>query len=588
MATTMLHWFVDCLISILALAGYVTYYNQLLHDALHQRRLRIDVMIVGVALGLQLAQVIDPLRFKVYANLQLLVLAFPLLGTDMNRRHLVVRFIALAGFTALNHPGLAWWQYGVAFLGQGLIVAIMVRWHRQLREHFGANSAVMLLLVAGYWLPRTDLTIAARLGLIATYLVISGANFWYWLALRRADRRYSQLAHRVNFDPLTNAASYALFRRDAQRAFARARTHKTALILMMLDIDYFKRINDHYGHPVGDAVLVACLQRLEQVLKTFDARIYRTGGEEFTVILPGVTLADAEVLAISCRKAMRAAPLAVGDLQIDVTLSIGLDAMTAADASIDELYARVDADLYRSKARGRDTITVDQNTLWRHDRLTVSHFFAEFTQPVVIAATKEPLAIRVAARYWSEKPKDWIVADATNMALVETLRFLTAVVPVLKPTAVEMELAPSVFADPTTLPRLRQWQAEHLEVKRLRLVLQGTPAPGMVAALAPHYQQAHCALLLHPLTAQEPWQACLPFVDALVVDLQADRKQVAQRAAAAQVASVPLYIRQVRDAAAFAQAKAYGAVVASGDFFGAPVLPQVAARTNHDQLVATE
>ncbi|WP_461214557.1 GGDEF domain-containing protein [Lacticaseibacillus sp. GG6-2] len=584
MATILLQWGVDCLISILALAGYVTYYNQLLSDTA-QHPLRIDVMIIAVACGLQLAQWIDPVRFKLYANLQLLVLAFPLLGTDVNRHHLVVRFIGLAVFTALNHPGLGWPQYVAAFVGQAVVVAIMVRWHDLLREHFIANSAIMLILVAGYWLPRADINLISRIGLIVTYLVISGANFWYWLALRHADRRYSQLAHRVDFDPLTDAASYALFRRDAQKAFVHARKQHASLVIMMLDIDYFKRVNDHYGHPVGDAVLVAGLQRLEQVLKSFGARIYRTGGEEFTVILADATLAGAESLAIRCRQAIREAPLVVDDLQIDVTISIGVDALNATDTGIDELYARVDADLYRSKARGRDTITVNQKTLWRHDRLTISHFFAEYTQPIIALADRKPLAFGIDARYWKEKAKDWVQADRNSMSLHETLRFLADVVPLLKATAVQLVLTPEAFVAPATLPRLKSWQADHAQVQTIRVVVAGTPPLAVLAELAPHYRQAGCELLYYPQTSQDSWQAYLPFVDALVIALGDDREHVEAKANAAKIAGLAIYAQQVDNETELARAQAIGATSASGEFFGAPVLPQVAARTNRDQVI---
>lgn len=580
MVTILLQWLVDCVLSVLALAGYVTYYNQLLNGDAKTRRVRIDVMILAVAAGLQVAQWIDPTRFKVYGNLQLLVLAFPLLGTDMDRRHLLVRFCGLAGFTALNHWGMPWWGYVVGVGGQVVIVLLMQRWYAYLREHFLANTAVMALLVAGYWLPRGDLDWTARVGLIVTYLVISGVNFWYWLALRRSDRRYSQLAHRADFDPLTNAASYALFRRDAQRAFRHAKARQHPLAVMTIDIDYFKRINDHYGHPVGDAVLIAALRRLEKVLTPAKARIYRTGGEEFTVLLPHLDAAAAEAVAVRCCQVMRSAPLAAGAEAIDVTISVGMDELTAADEDFAALGARVDADLYRSKARGRDTVTVAGKTLWRHDRLTVSHFFTEYTQTVQVLATKRPLAVAMMTRYWAEAPHAWVPADRWSMALREPLRFLAEAATTVGLATVDLDVTAAQFAAPATLPQLTTWLAANRQVDRLRVIIHGAPSPAVLETLAPDYRRAGCVLLLHP-AADDQWRPCLPFVAGVVCELQRDPKPLQQGLAKV---ALPLLVRQVDTAALLVQAQTLAAAQVSGAYFGDPVLPQVAARTNRDQV----
>lgn len=586
MMSILSQWFVDTVISVLALAGYVTYYNQLLNGNHPYTRMRIDVMIIGVAFGLQLAQWIDPQRMKVYENLQVLVLAFPLLGTDMDRRHLWVRGLGLIGFSTLNHNTLIWWQFGVGMAGQVLVIYIMQRYYNTLREHFSWNTLLMLALVTGYWVPRTELSWSTRIGLIITYLIISSVNFWYWKALRIADQRYSKLAHQVDFDPLTNAASFSLFRQNATHAFAHARKHDQSLIVMMLDIDYFKRINDHYGHPVGDAVLIACLHRLESVLKPHGARIYRTGGEEFTVLLPQVTLNDAEDLAIACRQAMRKAPLSAADQQIDVTISMGIADQRVEDADFDALYARCDADLYRSKARGRDTVTVNGQTLWRHDRLTVSHFFVEYTQSVMTFDEHMPLRAGLATRYWVEQAQVWQRADQWHMAILEALRFLKEASVKTQLRQVALEASATQFADPRLFPQLCKWLDNTESVDELRLVLTQTPSVALVATNAERFAQHHISLGLHP-SVDSNWQGCLPFLSELVVDMQQDSTCHQQTIAdAAKRSGVPLCAHRVDSEGLAKQARVLGAVAGSGEYFGAPVLPQVVARTNRDQLNA--
>lgn len=576
--------FVDALISILALAGYVTYYNQLLNGDRADQSVRIDIVIVGVALGLQLAQWIDPKRMKVYENLQLLVLAFPLLGTDMNRTHLWVRGLALIGFSTLNHNTLMWWQFGLGIAGQVLIIRVMQRYYNTLREHFGWNTGLMFVLVSGYWLPRTELSWSARIGLMITYLIISSVNFWYWKALRIADQRYSKLAHQVDFDPLTNAASFGLFRQNAGRAFAHAQKHAQSLIVLMLDIDYFKRINDHYGHPVGDAVLIACLHRLEAVLKPHSARIYRTGGEEFTVLFAHVTLAEAEDLAIACRQAMRKAPLRVFDHLIDVTISMGMANQRVEDVDFDTLYARCDTNLYRSKARGRDTLTVNGRTLWRHDRLTVSHFFVEYTQSVLALSNLRPMCVGLSARYWAEQAQAWQRADQWHMAISEALRFLKVASVKTQLRQVALEVSAAQFEDPRLFPQLCEWLADTDSVDTLQLVLTQTPPVALVVDSAQRFAQHHISLDLHP-SAHSNWQGCVPVLSALIVDLQQDPSSHQQAIAdAAKKANVPLWAHHVDTKAQASQARVLGAVAGSGEYFGTPVLPQVVARTNRDKM----
>ncbi|WP_125711463.1 diguanylate cyclase domain-containing protein [Lacticaseibacillus porcinae] len=579
-------WFVDAVISVLALAGYITYYNQLLNGDHPYSRIRIDVMIIGVAVGLQLAQWIDPPRMKVYENLQVLVLAFPLLGTDMDRGHLLVRGAGLILFSTLNHATLSWWQFALGMSGQILVIFVMQRYYNTLREHFSLNTLLMCALVSGYWIPRVEFDWPTRIGLILTYLLISSVNFWYWKALRVVDQRYSKLAHQVNFDPLTNAASFALFRQNADRAFTHARKLHQPLVVMMLDIDYFKRINDHYGHPVGDAVLIACLHRLESVLKPHGARIYRTGGEEFTVLLPHLEIAEAENLAIACRQAMRKTPLSVGELQIDVTISMGMADMLAEDPDFDALYARCDADLYRSKARGRDTLTVNGRTLWRHDRLTVSHFFVEYTQSVMTMRDRQPVYAALSARYWVEQAQAWQVADQWHMAIAEALRFLQAASVRTQLRQVALNVTAEQFGDPRLLPQLVAWLAQAPSVDRIQLVVTQTPSVALVAANAERFAQQHIDLALHP-TANTEWLGCLPFLSTLIVDMQHDRSDAQQAIAdAAKTAGLSLCAYGVETDGLAMQARVLGATSGSGAYFSKPILPQVVARTNRDQVEA--
>jgi diguanylate cyclase len=120
--------------------------------------------------------------------------------------------------------------------------------------------------------------------------------------------------------------------------------------LMLLDADHFKKINDTYGHAVGDICLAAIATRLRANLRPIDL-VGRLGGEEFSIFLPGVSVAQALVIGDQLSKAIAIAAEGL-DRDIEVTLSIGA-VFCDKTTPLDKLMAKADAALYRAKAEGR-------------------------------------------------------------------------------------------------------------------------------------------------------------------------------------------------------------------------------------------
>jgi two-component system, cell cycle response regulator len=124
----------------------------------------------------------------------------------------------------------------------------------------------------------------------------------------------------------------------------------------MADLDHFKRINDTYGHVVGDAVLREAVSRMRALLRPYDA-IGRYGGEEFLVVLPGCTPQDALGLAERLRSGIGQEPMAIPGGTIEVTGSIGVATNdTTAPLDAMALIQAADSALYRAKAGGRNRV----------------------------------------------------------------------------------------------------------------------------------------------------------------------------------------------------------------------------------------
>jgi diguanylate cyclase (GGDEF)-like protein len=124
---------------------------------------------------------------------------------------------------------------------------------------------------------------------------------------------------------------------------------------MMFDLDHFKRVNDTYGHMVGDKVLVTVSSLLKRELRNSDV-IARFGGEEFLVVMPHLALAPATQVAIRVAEAIRKASVMTDEQQkITFTTSIGVTQFIV-DEPISQLFKRVDDLLYYAKEQGRDRI----------------------------------------------------------------------------------------------------------------------------------------------------------------------------------------------------------------------------------------
>jgi diguanylate cyclase (GGDEF)-like protein len=174
-------------------------------------------------------------------------------------------------------------------------------------------------------------------------------------ALKDTERELQRLAR---VDTLTGLANRRQFDELLERALARYRRAHRPLALIYLDVDRFKSINDTHGHGVGDAVLREFATRLESGLRETDVAA-RLSGDEFVVILDGLTTREEAVgVATKLLHAIRA-PMHVGGRTLDVTASMGLawlDGSIEVDAQM--LMVRADRALYRAKAAGRNGLAV--------------------------------------------------------------------------------------------------------------------------------------------------------------------------------------------------------------------------------------
>ncbi|MCW8886908.1 MAG: GGDEF domain-containing protein, partial [Motiliproteus sp.] len=155
-------------------------------------------------------------------------------------------------------------------------------------------------------------------------------------------------------DPLTGIYNRRHMSRIMHRELQRVQRFDRYFSVMMIDLDHFKKINDTYGHAIGDELLMAFVAKVKQVTRSVDV-FGRWGGEEFILLLPETRAEDAEVAAEKIRSNLRGDKESQDELY-GLTASYGIAQVDQQEQTIESILERVDAALYQAKSDGRDCI----------------------------------------------------------------------------------------------------------------------------------------------------------------------------------------------------------------------------------------
>ncbi|MDU0352954.1 diguanylate cyclase [Paraglaciecola aquimarina] len=187
------------------------------------------------------------------------------------------------------------------------------------------------------------------------------------VALRELSDRNRELEEKNTLDGLTGMRNRSYFDKKLVAEVRRSRREQTQLSVVMLDIDYFKKVNDNYGHLIGDECIKAVAQQIQAALKRPSDEACRFGGEEFALILPNTELQGAIAVVENIRINIENTPIQVGEVSINITISAGIGC-AVADLSMpeDAILALADQQLYKAKNAGRNQVlassTIEQDT----------------------------------------------------------------------------------------------------------------------------------------------------------------------------------------------------------------------------------
>lgn len=173
---------------------------------------------------------------------------------------------------------------------------------------------------------------------------------------RRIESQQQQLEQMAYYDPLTDLPNRRLLESLLKREIASVQRYDYETVIIMLDIDDFKQINDAYGHPVGDSILIQLADLLKNNVRESDT-VARLGGEEFIILMRHTSVEEGYLLAERIRKIIMENSFTVGAATLRITSSFGVSSLRDINGqSLEDYYFFADKALYLAKQRGKNRV----------------------------------------------------------------------------------------------------------------------------------------------------------------------------------------------------------------------------------------
>lgn len=176
---------------------------------------------------------------------------------------------------------------------------------------------------------------------------------------KTVEERTKVLEHLSNTDPLTQVANRPALYERGNMEFSRAQRTHNKLTIILLDCDYFKNVNDEFGHQVGDELLKHVCNICNQAIRDIDF-LGRYGGEEFVIILPDCDLNGGVEIAKRIQRTLAKNVLTIEGKEVKMTLSIGISMLSDKHENFEQLINGADHSMYQAKSNGRNRIEVTE------------------------------------------------------------------------------------------------------------------------------------------------------------------------------------------------------------------------------------
>ena len=215
-----------------------------------------------------------------------------------------------------------------------------------------------------YSLTNVNITLSGRIASFASPILIAPFLSWWFLGLLlRISKLEKEMRFLATYDPLTGVYNRNSFLSICTSILNLLKREKSPLTLLYIDLDFFKSINDTFGHDAGDYVLRRIGEYLRNSIRESDI-VGRVGGEEFVIALPKTDIKNGMAIAEKIRKGITSLEMICNDSIIEITVSIGISSnLYQEDFGIAKLLKMADIALYHVKNNGRNKIYVNKDCI---------------------------------------------------------------------------------------------------------------------------------------------------------------------------------------------------------------------------------
>ena len=423
----------------------------------------------------------------------------------------LLAFIALLPVTPIANNIWPW-------IWVGLIIGLVGLWfiRKYVAYHLWATLGLGVYFWALFWQPQVTTADVITGRVLITFLILVAEHHWLWDFEHRRRDQAAALKQVADHDRLTHALSYSRFRQDLATTMAQGN-----FSLVMFDLDYFKSVNDEYGHPTGDIVLQQTADLVSKLCAQTQATLYRTGGEEFSII----TQADVDLNDFTRQlwQHLRSHSFKLHDHVLKLSASIGATVGTSTEHTVLDVIRRADSNLYLSKRRGRDTVTIDGKTLTTANTRELLNLFAYYSAPVVNLESGETAANVLAVSRFDQNQGQWIDSIGAGFDIPTMIQILQVNDPLL-PQQPVLPVTATQFIDPDAIQQLCAYNATRPADEQLVLSLSELPVFADFRQASTQFHQAgiHVVLVinnLQPYRDTRQIRQWLPYYDELEIDL---------------------------------------------------------------------
>lgn len=549
MGVTIMNLIIACFFS----TGYIGYFHRLWESVFggfddepqNRRWQRIQLVVLGCGVGLYL-HLTTMFYFAgsiamVFHDIALFLLIVPFMYKG--GFNIIERLIQLAAFVYVwvsHHWGnISEPHVIVALVATLVVIGLGQIYHDQVIYDWRFGIPFVFVLAVLFWktLPPVSMSMIVTNELawkaIVIFVSMNITIMLFWLRSFRKSRQSKQLERLADYDGLTGVKSFSYFQTESKQLFKTARTEQKNLALVELDIDRFKQINDFYGHSAGNQILIEVTSTIKNVLERMGqtAELYRTGGEEFTILFPDKTIEQALPSLRECWSVVHKSDYFYKGDPIDVSISVGGTDLQDHDQSIDDLYNRADKYLYMSKRNGRNQINIEGKVRFlENNKQKLLMLNAFFTQPVIdVENHQRKVQTELLFRVYDYCQSKWTIPNDINVSISTQLRLINDLIDKEHLGYLGLSIDAEGFLDLNVFTMLKEYLKEHTEVIGLSVKITNFEKINdlkQMRTMSALYHQNDIRITISDVSGRKldyQMQVMLPYVDGIRYAMQNGR-----------------------------------------------------------------